>query len=343
MIIEVKTPARIGLIGNPSDGFNGVTISFTFDAFYASVKLWESPEMEIRPWERDLSTFASLQDFIQNVNTHGYYGGIRIIKAAIKTFCDYCQRLGIELEQKNFTISYSTTIPSRVGLAGSSAIVTSAIRALMRFYGVSIPKQILPNLVLRAESEELKIGAGLQDRVVQVYGGLVYMDFDRELMQRGFGHYEHLDPRLLPPLYVAYDTSAAEGTETLHNPLRERYEKGESIVVETLSAIAECARRFRNALETGDLDEMDALINRNFDLRSQICQISALNKRLINVARRVGASSKFCGSGGAVVGICRDEEMYQRLEESYHKIGAVVLKPRVVEYPPELAGNELFR
>lgn len=342
MIIEVKTPARVGLIGNPSDGFNGVTISFTFDAFHASVRLWESPELDIRSSERDLSTFQSLEDLVNNVKSHGYYGGIRLIKAAIKVFYDYCQRLGIELERKNFTITYSSNIPSRVGLAGSSAIITSTIRALMRFYGVSIPKQILPNLVLRAETDELKIAAGLQDRVVQVYGGLVYMDFSKELMQRGFGYYENLDPKLLPPLYVAYDPAASEGTEAVHNPLRERYQRGEPLVVDTLVAIAEGARRFRAALEAGDLDEMDRLLNRNFDLRSQIVEISALNKRMINVARRTGASAKFCGSGGAIVGIYRDEEMYRRLEEDLGKIGVVVLKPRVEEYPPELSSNGWF-
>ena len=46
-----------------------------------------------------------------------------------------------------------------------------------------IPVADRPTLVLRAE-EELGITAGLQDRVVQVYGGLVYMDFARESMQR---------------------------------------------------------------------------------------------------------------------------------------------------------------
>ena len=40
--------------------------------------------------------------------------------------------------------------------------------------------------MLRAE-EELDITAGLQDRVVQVYGGVVYMDFAKKLMQQ-HGH-----------------------------------------------------------------------------------------------------------------------------------------------------------
>lgn len=41
----------------------------------------------------------------------------------------------------------------------------------------------------------------------------MYMDFNRELMQRqGHGCYEELDPALLPPLYVAYRSDLAEGT-----------------------------------------------------------------------------------------------------------------------------------
>lgn len=338
MIIEVQTPARAGLIGNPSDGFGGTTVAFTFDAFCASVRLWESPEVNIRPWQRDRATFESLADLVQNVSTHGYYGGVRLLKACIKVFYDYCQRLGIELEDKNFTMAYQTNIPSRVGLAGSSAIITSAMRALMRFYGITVPKQILPNLVLGTETDELKIGAGLQDRVAQVYGGLVFMDFAEEYMRRGFGHYENLDPDRLPPLFVAYDDQASEGTEVVHVPLHDRYDKGEPLVVDTLQAIAEGTRSFLKALEAGDIDEMSRLMDANFDLRCKIYEVGALNRRMVNVARRVGACAKFCGSGGAVVGIYRDEAMYQELEEAFGKIGVNVLKPRVIALPYEMNG-----
>ncbi|GAB4513464.1 MAG: hypothetical protein Kow0047_25130 [Anaerolineae bacterium] len=332
MIIRTRTPARAGLIGNPSDGFNGVTIAFTFDAFWAEVALWESPELEIRPAPRDETRFASIDDLVRSVANYGYYGGIRLIKAIIKVFADYCREVGIELDHKNFTLSYRSNIPVRVGLAGSSAIIASTLKALMRFYGVSIPKQIIPNLMLKAETDELKIGAGLQDRVVQTYGGVVYMDFDRELMQRGFGRYEPLDPAKLPPLYIAYDDSATEGTEVFHNDIRERYARGEQLVVETMEAIAQCARDFRKAMEAGDIDEMERLINLNFDLRAKIYRINDLNRRLIETARRLGASSKFCGSGGAVIGICRDDEMFARLQKAYEAIGATIIRPRVVTY-----------
>lgn len=64
----------------------------------------------------------------------------------------------------------------QTGLSGSSAIVCAALSCLLDFYRVRhfIKVEVRPNLVLAAE-KELGIVAGLQDRVAQVYGGLVYM------------------------------------------------------------------------------------------------------------------------------------------------------------------------
>lgn len=64
----------------------------------------------------------------------------------------------------------------QAGLSGSSAIVCAALSCLIDFYGVrdKISVEVRPNLILNAE-KELGIVAGLQDRVAQVYGGLVYM------------------------------------------------------------------------------------------------------------------------------------------------------------------------
>ena len=178
MIIEAKSYPRAGLIGNPSDGYYGKTISFTFSNFSADVVLYETPELEILPNRRDHSSFNSIVDLAADVKLFGYYGGIRLLKAAVKRFHDYCHDNGINLHDRNFTIRYSSNIPHLVGLAGSSAIITACMRALMAFYGVTVPKTQLANLILSVETEELQISAGLQDRVAQKYQGLVYMDFD---------------------------------------------------------------------------------------------------------------------------------------------------------------------
>lgn len=64
----------------------------------------------------------------------------------------------------------------QTGLSGSSAIVCAALNCLLDFYKVRhlVKVEIRPDLILSAE-KELGIIAGLQDRVAQVYGGLVYM------------------------------------------------------------------------------------------------------------------------------------------------------------------------
>ncbi len=83
---------------------------------------------------------------------------------------------------------------------------------------------------------------------------------------------------------------------------------------------------------------MNELINRNFNLRASLYKLSKRNWDLINCARNIGASSKFCGSGGAIVGIYRDEEMYQRLETELKKLRACLIKPLMFN-PQELHGE----
>src|SRR3954452_22374094 len=179
MIITTNAYARAGLVGNPSDGYFGKTISFIIRNFSATVRLWESPHFEILPSHGDFAHFDSVHAFLRDQRLHGYYGGMRLIKAAIKKFHDYCHREGCDLADRSFTVSFDTTIPRLVGMSGSSAIVTAMFRCMMRFYGVAIDKEQLPTLILSVEREELGISAGLQDRVIQVYEGIVYMDFER--------------------------------------------------------------------------------------------------------------------------------------------------------------------
>jgi glucuronokinase len=328
MIVRTQAFARAGLIGNPSDGYYGKTISFVIRNCRAEVSLWESPELEILPNQRDHSSFTSRGALMRDVHLHGYYGGIRLLKATVKRFCDYCQEHRIVLDDRNFTLHYGSNIPSRLGLAGSSAIITAGLRALMQFYGVTIPRPDQANLILSVETRELGISAGLQDRVIQVYEGLVYMDFNREHMERhGCGVYEPLDPALLPPLYVAYQTELAEGTEVFHNDVRVRFEHGDTAVVAAMQYWAELAAETRSLLLAGQGRRIGPLLDRNFDKRREIYRISPGNLALVAAARSTGASAKFTGSGGAIVGTYEDEEMFQRLVTTLEPKGVRVFKP----------------
>jgi glucuronokinase len=236
MIITTHAFARAGLVGNPSDGYFGKTISLSVRDFRATVRLWPSPHFEIVPGDGDLARFDSVDAFLRDAKLMGYYGAMRLIKATVKRFHDYCREQGHDLTgRENFTISFETDIPRLVGLSGSSGIVVATLRALMRYYEVEIPLDQQPTLALSVETQELDIAAGLQDRVIQTYEGLVFMDFDRELVEStGSGRYESLEPDHDPPIYIAFDRERAEVSGVPHRNLRQAWESGEPDVLEAM-------------------------------------------------------------------------------------------------------------
>lgn len=124
-IIETYAYARAGLLGNPSDGYFGKTIAVMVRNFRARVLLYPSAQLEIRPSKADMPVFESLAELYSLTRWRGYYGGIRILQALIVRLIDYCSEQGIELPNRNFTIEYESTIPLRLGMGGSSAIITA--------------------------------------------------------------------------------------------------------------------------------------------------------------------------------------------------------------------------
>ena len=71
---------------------------------------------------------------------------------------------------------------------------------------------------------------------LQVYGGLVSMDFNVPHMQRyGHGRYEPLDPSLLPPqplLQLIYSSSGPSGKDSgrVHSDVKQRWLAGDETV-----------------------------------------------------------------------------------------------------------------
>ncbi|MBN1987448.1 MAG: hypothetical protein JW761_14150 [Prolixibacteraceae bacterium] len=331
MIIETFSYPRAAVIGNPSDGYFGKTIAFVFSNFTVKVQLYQTPQLEIKPQRADKTTYNNLDELVDNINFAGYYGGMRLIKGIVKVFYEYCKANNIKLASKNFTITYDSNIPLRLGLAGSSAILTACLKALCLFYEVYIEPAIFANLVLSVETNELGISAGLQDRVAQAYEKPVFMNFDKKIMKKqGFGEYQILHNVHFPNFYIAYRKNLSEGTETVHNNLKARFEINEEKVLKAMKRWAQITEEFKSALEKRDKQKMHELINENFDLRKSLIPISKGNIEMVELARSVGASAKFTGSGGAIIGTYSDELMYNQLHDtmSHHEIE--VIKPNII-------------
>uniref|UniRef100_A0A6Q2XCR0 Uncharacterized protein n=1 Tax=Esox lucius TaxID=8010 RepID=A0A6Q2XCR0_ESOLU len=316
--------ARVGLMGNPSDGFNGKTIAMTISNFWAEVTLVESQTLVLLPHPlNDPTEFGSLQDLYCISRKEGYLGGLRLLQATCKKFYQFCSMKGIALTKQNFTLKYDTNIPRQVGLAGSSAIVSATLKCLMKFYNITdsdLPKPIRANFILNVETDELFITAGLQDRVVQVYEGLIYMDFSKNLMdEQGFGDYISMDMSSLPLFWLAYLSDPSDSGR-IHSNVRQRWLNVKSDVMCT-----HYCRRWKQ------LKQEQSLFHRS--VYTDEC-LGPGNLKMVQLARQVqfGSAVKLPGSGGAVVGLCLDQGRLVEMRKAFQEAGCVFCV--IVPYNP---------
>jgi glucuronokinase len=251
--------ARAALAGNPSDGFGGAVLACCI----GELRAWASAEHATEATSDPPSA---------------------LVDAAIARF-----------GRGPCAVRWGTDVPREVGLGGSSAIVTAAVRALCALHGHALQAGELAEIVLAVEVEDLGIAAGPQDRYAQAYGGLLLMDFAGPEPR-----VERLDPALLPPLYLAWRADAAETSHTVHGGLRER--ATEPAVRHAMARLAGHARAARDALLAGDGAGFAASLDGSFDEREALLELDPRHVAMVRAAREAGASANYAGSGGAIVG-----------------------------------------
>jgi glucuronokinase len=284
--------ARAALAGNPSDGYGGAVLALTLSRLRAQAFARPAGALEVSP-------------------------DSALVRATVARFTREHEPAAART-----AVEISTSIPARVGLGGSSAIVIATLRALCSLYECPLGDDEVATVALAVESDELGIAAGLQDRVTQAYGGLMFMDFSPSA---GINAYERLDPRLLPPLLIAWRAGAAGDSGAVHAPLRERHARGEAVVVDALAELGDIGRRARAALVTRDHVELARCVDLSFDARRRMLDLDPRHVEMIECARANGASANYTGSGGAIVAVCRDTEIRDRASHSLRELGCKTL------------------
>jgi glucuronokinase len=287
--------ARAALAGNPSDGYGGATLAVVVRDFHAEVEASPANGPSIAPASTLVQ--ATVGRFERELVPQALPAAVRV----------------------------RTSIPRSVGLGGSSAIVIATVRALCQLHRVHLPPDELAAFALAVETEDLGIAAGLQDRVAQAYEGLTFMDFRA-------GTYERLDPALLPPLFLAWNADAGGDSGVTHGDLRARYEKGEAVVLAAMAELAELARAARAALLAGDARAFARCVDGSFDARERMLTLDDRHVAMVELARALGASANYTGSGGAVVGCCRDEDQREEVIGALERAGHRAIAPAVT--PP---------
>ncbi|XP_023931055.1 glucuronokinase 1-like, partial [Lingula anatina] len=295
--------ARVGLFGNPSDGYYGKTISMSIKNFWAEVTITESDHLVLLPHPlNDPTEFGSLADLYGISRKEGYLGGLRLLQATCKKFYQYCSVRGIALAKRNFTLKYDTNIPRQVGLAGSSAIVTATLDCLMFFFDLT----------------DARYSQNYPAPVDVVGGNYIPLNIDA-----------------LPSFWLAYIADPSDSGK-IHSNIKERWNAGDSEVIGAMQRFAQITDSARESIEQHDWERLAALMDENFDLRRQIFGDAALgeaNLRMVEIARQFGSAVKFPGSGGAVIGLCLDKNKVTDMITAFQTEGFVVCE--ILPHPAE--------
>lgn len=215
--------------------------------------------------------------------------------------------LGIsQAQQGKFKLSLRCDIPQQLGLSGSSAIIIACLRAVCSGLSIPVEGAHIAELALRVETEIMGIAAGPMDRMIQSHEGLIAMDFAN-------GEIERLDANLLPPVAILMDGNPGADSGSVHAPVRELWEAGDPEVRAVMAEFRPLVERGLAALKAGDTATLIECVNRNFDLRAQVFPIAQRDRKIIEIARLLGAGSKFCGSGGAILAVHEDPGVVDEL------------------------------
>lgn len=299
-------PARVGLVGNPSDGHGGAVLATVLPAPAAEVVVRPATGLHLggRSW-------PSSAAWCEHVETDGFVGEDRLLDAALWTLVDH---LGHAVPRdEGLTIEWSSDVPRSVGLAGSSALAVGVIDAVAASWGHRLDRRVVAALALRAEHDVLGVAAGWQDRIVQSFGCTVLVD--AATMEAVDGVLVPFVHRLVAPdagieLLVGWAADVASDSGTYHAPLHAR--RGE--LAGPMAELAALARGVASAWEAGDLRAVGEAMDAGWALRQRHVPLRDDHATLVELVHAAGLPATTPGSGGSVVALCTDPVATARAE-----------------------------
>lgn len=372
MAFKLTIPARINILGNPSDANEGdfATISSAVDIFaYATIEKAARIFIEQRE-SIDCSSEIKLQEEYDNRTIPlPYTGMVDLAKGGVNRLSRYSPEFRNKLATHGFRITLWSEVPRQSGLGGSSLFVLLTLVGLRTLYELDPifhNDYVLAELAQQVEAKELGIHCGFSDRYVPLFGGIAYLDYHGKLHQNSLHEepyvtYERLDPWMSEDLpLVAVCSGVEHDSGDVHGRMRPRYieeydawvaQGGETPpMVRFMSTAYETAWRGKAALLQRDWETFGTLMNQNHRVVDEMmtyCGFSDgagwANNLLIEAALTngaLGAKLTGAGSGGSVFAITKPgKELY--LKKVWEKTVAEAGLEKARIYQPHIVRQGL--
>jgi glucuronokinase len=321
--VERVVHARVGLVGNPSDGYGGAVLATVVPGLQAVVRVESSDTVSfVGPGVTD--QWPSLDAWRHDVQMSGHGDEQRIISASLWSLVEHLRLRG-RIVDRAVALHWSTTIARSVGLAGSSALAVGVIDATATAWGIDLDRRVIAALALSAERDVLGIAAGWQDRIVQSFGRTVLVDtsslddVDGVSVPRVHLVAAHRRP---VPLLIAWSPQLASSSDDYHAPLR-----AAAVTLEpAMNHLAALARDATTALERDDLPGLAAAIDAGWLARQSCAPLHPDHAVLVESVRSCGLPATTPGSGGAVVALCIDAAATDRAVDALERAQCTVAR-----------------
>jgi len=363
---KLTIPARINVLGNPSDGNEGdfATISAAVDV-YAGAFIEPAENLVLERLCRASEDFEVRQQLSFNPSEIPlpYDGQLDLVKGAINRLVQFSPELREKLTHQGIRISTWTDVPRQSGLGGSSLFVLLALAGLREFYHLDRRihnDYVLAEITQRVEAKELGITCGFADRYVPLFGGVAYLDYRGKLQHANLGEepfvtYERLDTWVDDLPLVAISTGIVRDSGDVHGQMRPRYLEEnakwdhvggqEPPMVQFMHGAWDTAWQGKIALLNGDLQAFGELMTKNHklvnDMMSYCCFEEGAgwaNNLLIDTAMKngaLGAKLTGAGGGGSVFALTKPGEedklmdIWRKTAQEANLTAARIYRPRI--------------
>lgn len=275
MPYRLTIPARINILGNPSDAVEGdfATISAAV-SIHAYAEIYEDDEIVLEQRNRTEEGFETVarQTFRPEEIPLPYDGTLDLCKGAINRLHRYSPEFQGRIKERGVQIATWTEVPRQSGLGGSSLFVLLTLAGLRLHYQLDPlyhNDYILGELTQRVEAKELGITCGYADRYVPLFGGLAYIDYRGKLDQKTlheepYSTYERLDPWVDRLPLVAVCSGVKRDSGDVHGRMRPLYIQEHNQWLTNGGEIPPMVRWMHTAWETAWRGKI-ALLQRNWE------------------------------------------------------------------------------
>lgn len=368
---QLTIPARVNILGNPSDANEGdfATISAAVDV-HAGGRVEPDTDLVLETLERTDGQFVTTRrlEFPRGQIPLPYGDELDLLKGAVNRLHRHSAEFRVKFAQRGVRLATWTDVPRQSGLGGSSLFVLLALAGLRAFYDLDRQVHndyVLAELTQRVEARELGITCGFADRYVPLFGGIAYLDYrgklhHAEIDQEPYVTYERLDAWIDDLPLVTVSTGIERDSGDVHGQMRPRYLEEHDAwlkrggepppMVGFMQGAWATAWQGKAALLAGDLETFGALMNHNHRLVNEMMAYCGFqdgagwaNNLLIETALdsgALGAKLTGAGAGGSVFALVRPGQE-GRLMERWRQAAAEANLAQARIYRPHIARRGL--